>query len=295
MSASAIIPLFDRRRDGQGNAKPTAEDRDAPDRGIPIRAISRAVAVLQAINRAGPLNMTEIAHASEVPYPTACRIVQTLLHENLIEREEGRKRYRPTALVQTLSHGFDGHGELLQAARPHMAAMTREIGWPVSLSTHVGSSMVLRDSTHTLTSLTFSEYHPGYSMPILECASGLVYLAWCPERERRTILRHLSANADEETGQMVQLAFDGGLLESIRQEGYAARGHNRFTRNPGKTSSLAVPVLQDGRIVAALCVAFFASAVEMQTAKRELVPRLKASAEAIGDALEKPGLSARNA
>src|SRR3546814_3186776 len=90
--------------------------------------------------------MMEIARASAVPYPTACRIVQTLLHEGLVERESARKRYQPTALVQTLAHGFQGHGALVEATRPHIAALTRDIGWPISLTTHVGSSMVIRDS-----------------------------------------------------------------------------------------------------------------------------------------------------
>lgn len=76
------------------------------EKGVPIRAISRGLAVLQAVNRHGGLTMMEIAQLSEVPYPTACRIVQTLLHEGMLEREPGRKRYRATASVLTLSSGF---------------------------------------------------------------------------------------------------------------------------------------------------------------------------------------------
>src|SRR3546814_12540474 len=94
------------------------------ERGIPIRSISRAIAVLQAINRGGSLTMMEIARASAVPYPTACRIVQTLLHEGLVERESARKRYQPTALVPQLAHGFPGHGALVAATRPHIAELT---------------------------------------------------------------------------------------------------------------------------------------------------------------------------
>ena len=283
--------MFDRRRSPaeSSESSPLETDTLAIERGIPIRAISRAIAVLQAINRDGSLNMTEIAQASNVPYPTACRIIQTLIHENLIEREEDRKRYRPTALVQTLSHGFAGHGELIAAARPHMAALTRDIGWPLSLSTHVGSAMVLRDSTHALTSLTFNDYHPGYAMPILSCASGLVHLAWCDDSERETILGHLSPNADDETRHMLQLAFEGGLLQTIRTDGYAARGYNHFTRNPGKTSSIAVPIMRGEEIVAALNVAFFASAIEMQAAKRDLLPGLRVCANMISESLTMTG------
>ena len=286
MASSAIIPLNRRSYEIPETAN-DAEDGAAGGRGIPIRAISRAISVLQAINRAGSLNMMEISQASQVPYPTACRIVQTLLHEGLIEREERRKRYRPTALVQTLSHGFQGHGDLVRAVHPHIAQLTREIGWPISLSTHVGSTMVLRDSTHSLTSLTFNEYHPGYTMPILDCAAGLVHLAFCSADERETILENLERFGDEETRNLLLLLREGGLIDSVRSSAYAARGYNRFTLNPGKTSSIAVPLLVDKDIRGCLTVAFFATTIDMRDAVRELLPKLRACAQTIGNELAK--------
>ncbi|MDV3456092.1 helix-turn-helix domain-containing protein [Sphingomonas sp. HF-S4] len=256
------------------------------ERGIPIRSISRAIAVLQAINRGGSLTMMEIAQASAVPYPTACRIVQTLLHEGLIERETTRKRYQPTALVQTLAHGFQGHGALVQATHPHISALTRQIGWPISLTTHVGSAMVLRDSTHAQTSLTFNAYFPGYAMPILGCAAGLVYLAHAEAEERDGVLDGLTYLADDDTKYMLQMVREGGLLDTVRTAGYAARGFNRYTQNPGKTSSIAVPLFEHGRIAGALTVAFFASAIEVNAAIRQFAPGLQACAEAITRDLE---------
>lgn len=256
------------------------------ERGIPIRSVSRAIAVLQAINRGESLTMMEIAQASAVPYPTACRLVQTLLHEGLIEREMSRKRYRPTALVQTLAHGFQGHGALVQTARPHITELTRAIGWPISLTTHVGSSMVLRDSTHAQTSLTFNAYFPGYAMPILGCAAGLVYLAYADADERESVLNGLVYLADDDTKYMLQMVREGGLLESIRSAGCAARGFNRYTQNPGKTSSIAVPLHQHGHIVGALTVAFFASAIQINAAIKQFAPSLQACAAAITRDLE---------
>ena len=52
-----------------------------------IRALSRGLAVLQAINRAGSLTMTGISQTSGVPYPTARRIVASLLTDGMIERD----------------------------------------------------------------------------------------------------------------------------------------------------------------------------------------------------------------
>ena len=101
------------------------------EKGVPIRSITRSIAALKAINRHGSLSMMEIAKSAEVPYPTACRIVQTLLYEGLIEQEPARKRYRPTALVQTLATGFQHDDELVRIARPHIVALTARVGWPV--------------------------------------------------------------------------------------------------------------------------------------------------------------------
>jgi molybdenum-dependent DNA-binding transcriptional regulator ModE len=71
---------------GAGPAKAGAE-RDGN-----VRAISRGLAVLQAVNRGGSVTMMEICRTAQIPYPTACRIVQTLMDEGMIEREPARKR-----------------------------------------------------------------------------------------------------------------------------------------------------------------------------------------------------------
>ena len=184
------------------------------EKGVPIRSLSRGIAVLQAINRGQSLSMMAIAKTSEVPYPTACRIVQTLVHEGLIEREPARKRYRPTALVQTLAHGFQGHAQLVQMARPHIVELTRRAGWPVSLATHVGHSMIIRDSTHSLTALTFNAYYPGYALPILECASGLAFMSHMADEERADLLNALKLMPKRSTSHVIDL-FEIGKFGKV--------------------------------------------------------------------------------
>ncbi|MBA4354954.1 MAG: IclR family transcriptional regulator [Novosphingobium sp.] len=251
----------------------------------PIRSLSRGIAVLKAINQGGSLSMMEIAHAAAVPYPTACRIVQTLLHEELIEREPSRRRYRPTALVQALAHGFQGHAPLVQAARRHIVELTRKVGWPITLSTPVGHSMVIRDSTHALTSLTFNRYYPGYPLPILECAAGLATLSHMTAAERTSILHGMKLMPDKSLIHIVYLFENGELAEQIRRDGFAARGNNLFTQNPGKTSSIAVPIITDEGVVGALTLAFFSVAVRMNDAVARFAEPLKEAAAAIADDL----------
>ncbi len=251
---------------------------------MPIRAITRSIAVLQAINRQGSLTLMEIAHEAKVPYPTACRIVQTLLVEGLVEREPDRKRYRPTALVHTLSHGFQVDDRLVSAARPHIVALTGKITWPVSITTRVGQKMMMRDSTHTLTSMTFNHYYPGYTLPILESAAGRVYLAYCPAAERDNILDGMkTADGGRPLGADMLPFFESGVMvRDIRAHGFAAKGRNPYTENPGKTSAIAVPLFHGDELVGCLSMIFFSVAMKMEKAVEDFMPDLKRTAEAIG-------------
>lgn len=285
MATRAIIPLRS-RQDSIATHDPGLDDgMDDGDRGIPIRAISRGISVLQAVNRQSSLTMTQIAADSGVPYPTACRIVKTLVQEGLIEREGKAKRYRPTAKVRTLASGYDNASKLVEVAKPLIEDLTVRIGWPISLTTHVGGSMVLGASTHALTSLTFSDYQPGYAMPMLKSAAGLVFLANCKDHVRNAMMDQFRRFGVDDTKDMVQLAMEGGLLQTIRSNGYATRSFVQHTRNPGKTSSIAVPIMHDGEIEGALTVAFFSSTIELHSAVRELMPELRNCASEISDML----------
>jgi IclR family mhp operon transcriptional activator len=254
--------------------------------------------VLQEINRAGDLSLMEIARRAKVPYPTACRIVQTLIHENLIEREPTRKHYRPTALVQSLSNGYRLENRLIAVARRHIVSLTRLHGWPVSLTTRVGLSMVIRDSTHALTSQTFNNYHPGYTLPILECAAGKAYLAYADPDERDMIIRGIRESGEKWDDLTMRLLETGALTEDIRQVGYAVKGRNRYTETPGKTSSIARPVFGTEGVVGCIVLIFFSSAMKIGDAVTKYDDDLRRAADAISHDLisaDSEGSQARTA
>lgn len=252
-----------------------------------IRSISRCIAVLQAVNRGSGLTLTEIAHSAAIPHPTATRIIKTLIDEGLIEQEPARKRYRPTALVQTLSCGFQNHDRLVVVARPHIMALTQKFDWPVSLVTRVGQAMVVRDSTSTMTSLTFSNYYPGWQVPLLPSASGRVYFAFAPPEEQTGLLKQYRASG-QGVDQLTLRSFESGeAAHKIREQGYAATARNYYSANPGKTSSIAVPLFEGDRLVGSIALIFFSSAMSMTDAIQRLLAPIKETADAIGrDLLE---------
>jgi IclR family mhp operon transcriptional activator len=262
------------------------------ERGVPIRAISRGIAVLSAVNRDGPISMMRISKSAEIPYPTACRIVQTLLHEGFIEREPSRKRYRVTSLVQTLSTGFQAEDHLVAIARPHIEELCRKLSWPISLATRVGTRMMVRDSTHGMTSLTFSNYYPGFTLPIADCATGKAYLAFCSDTEREAVIEGWNATDNETSRAGLLMLREEDVLDDIRAKGYALQSRNFHTSDPGKTSSIAVPLRAgDGHVVGALALIYFFSAMKSKEAVDRFLPGLMEAADAIHTDLKNSELS----
>lgn len=231
-----------------------------------IRSISRALRVLQAINRHGALTMTQISKAVSLPYPTSCRIVNTLVKEGVIEREESRKYYRPTALSQSLSCGYQARVRLVAIARKHIVKLTKEIGWPVAIASRVGSVMVVQDTTNELTALTFSDYHPGYSLPIAASASGLAYLAFSDKDQRDEIINQIKQSSIDEDYLREVDSLSDQHFDNIVEDGYSSSIRNPHTKTPGKTSSIAVPLYYENTLIAALTLVFFSSALRVSDA-----------------------------
>lgn len=252
------------------------------ERGVPIRSLSRGLHVLSAISNAGPLSMTKIAQASNIPYPTAFRIVQTFIHEGMVEREPGRKVYRVTALVKSLSTGFQDEDLLARVARPHMEKLCEEVRWPVSLATRVGTRMMVRESTHRMTPMTFTNYFPGYTLPIANCATGKAYLAFCDEAERASIIDSWAIMENEASRYGEHLVEQGHLLDQIRSDGHAFQIRNEYNADPGKTSAIAVPIqLYDGELIGCLGMIYFDKALKPAEVAEQFSGQLQHTAKGI--------------
>jgi len=251
-----------------------------------IRSIRRGLAVLQAINQQSGMSLSEISRFVGMPHPTTIRILQTLLEEQLIERAPDEKTYRPTALVQSLSRGYTNDRQLLAVAHQHITELSRHVSWPISIASRVGSNMVVIDSTFSDSPLALSTYAAGYKVPLLDSASGHCHLGFCSEADLENIVSGLEVICkDKKSARMLRPRIDK-IVREVRKNGYATHAWNDFTLTPGKTSSIAVPLVVDGRVLA-LVLVFIASALPLKIAAERFLPLLKAKAFDINIALAK--------
>ncbi len=229
------------------------------------RSLSRGLKILQVINRHRSLSLAHISRESEVPYPTARRIVRTLIEEGMVEREPNRKRYRPTALVSSLSVGYQLEDILTSVAWPILAETTTRIKWPVYISIKVGPHMMVKLSTDALTTLTFTRCYPGYTTPLLEAASGRAYLAFSNETHTDTILGSLFEPTPAGRAARTEIEKE---LRVTRQRGYAVAKCLTYTEEPGRTSGISVPIILPGEniVLATLSMIFFSNAMSTESA-----------------------------
>lgn len=245
----------------------------------PIRALSRGLKVLAALNSADGSTVSELATATRLPRTTVYRILETLAEDGYVVRDPADERYRPTIMVRGLSDGFDDEAWVTQIARPHLFDLGRAVVWPVAIATISGTTMLVRQTTDHTSPLAIERYAAGYRLPILASASGLAYLAFCELHIRETLLELLARSDRPEDAPARDRSALERKLEEVKRAGFAV--YHR-TRRISDRTSLAVPVLVEPRHVLALLVLRYArSAIPLADALQRFVPRLKQVAEQI--------------
>jgi IclR family mhp operon transcriptional activator len=245
----------------------------------PIRALLRGLEALHVLNLHNGATVSEVAAAIDLPRTTTYRILETLCVAGYAYRAASDERYRLTILVRGLSDGFDDEAWITQIARPYIYELCNELVWPIAVATLSGSAMLVRQTTDHRSPLAIEKRGPGFRVPILASASGLAYMAFCPDEQREAILDILAKSRREEDKPAKNRKKLNELFAEIRKRGYSS---SRRARRVSDEISFSVPVMAGERLVATLTIRYASTAIpELQAAQR-FIPRLRATADRIG-------------
>jgi IclR family transcriptional regulator, mhp operon transcriptional activator len=259
-------------------------------RGGSVRALERGLAVLAAMNRRKLPSVMELARDTRLPRPTVYRLLETLSRAGFVTRSSPHDRYCLARRVRTLSDGFVEDDWIADIAAPLMRRFTRDVVWPVALLTFEEGRMLVRETTHEASTLSIDHGMVGRSLPMLRTAAGRCYLAFCPGRERRTILEMLSRSKAPEDRRAREPQRLAGLFDAIRQKGYAIQDREI---NP-KATGIAVPIRLGARVLGCMSSIWISSALTIERAEAELFPPLAATASRIADAVRDRALTHAN-
>lgn len=244
----------------------------------PVRAVERAIELLQCLNRQ-PISTLDLLHRQTgLPKPSLVRLLQTLMGLGLVNHAPQHGSYYLTSAVHTLSSGYHSEPRIIEAAAPIADAFTARFKWPVAVAVFDTDAVVVRYSTIAQSPLSLLHSSINMRLSLVSRALGRAYLAFCPPDEQEIILELLahSAEAEDEPARDTVKAIK--MLEETRKQGFAVR--NPAVRPVSNT--LALPIFENGRVVASFGLTWFASALSLKDAVLTLYPEMKAAAEKIG-------------
>lgn len=239
----------------------------------PVESARRVLQLLQALNVQRIATIGSLHQVTGLSKSTIVRMLETLISEGYVVRDNFVGGYSVTSKVVSLASGFNGAPMLIEAARSRAVALTNRIKWPVSLGT-------LRDG-HIFVSFTTAPISPwSYPFPVLHrfldlelTAMGQCYLAYCDDEERALLL-----NAVTEQRREQGRAFDAARvlrdLRVTRKRCYARVAGPRRTFD-----FVAVPIMDGQRCFACMGVGFYRSAVASDRILETVVqPMIEAAA-----------------
>jgi IclR family transcriptional regulator, mhp operon transcriptional activator len=243
-----------------------------------IEPVRRSFAVLEALSRRRSSTLSVLVEETGLPRPTVVRLLHTLSALGYAQRVSRREGYRLTDRVLGLSGSIRFVDHLVDAAIPHMSRFTAEQGWPLYLATLSYGAITIRHSTAPQSPLSFESAALNSRRSVLASALGRVWLAFCSEEERRTILSDIGGLPPrQETA--LRLA-----LEHIRRNGHAFTVPPRPTRLHG----MAVPIRDGRRMLGSLSMRFPRSAMSEEEAAQRFSRRLTLLARAIAADVAQP-------
>lgn len=213
------------------------------------RTVDRIAAILEAAANSGSgLTLTQLAVRLEAPVSSIQKLVNGLVAAGYLDEENHRFLLGPAPHVLSMRSGRVPVRSLTHA---DLVALSGRSGTPALLAVRVGDNAVYVDWAGTDEPFDYA-LSKSLRSALPRTAAGQVLLAHLPERDRRAVV---SAVLGDDTAAAVSLLADA---ERIRSRGYAVVSSGHVMRS---VTAVAVPVAEEGRVVAALAIADHADTV----------------------------------
>jgi IclR family mhp operon transcriptional activator len=247
-----------------------------------IRSLARGLRVLQYLNTVIEATPVQICQKLDLPRPTVHRILDTLIDRGWVYQSRSTSGFRLTSEVRRLNQVAAGDKSIEALTRPILTQLTVEIAWPSDLAVRDRDAMVICDSTHRISSLSFEAGIIGRRRPMLESALGRAYLSHCPEAERMEILEGLKASPDPAAARAGDQSFIAELIEVGRRDGVSSCPDLA----DGSSIAIATPIRFEGRVLACINIVWLASAMPHSEAAAWLTPHLLTARNRIEERLD---------
>lgn len=224
-----------------------------------------------------PVRFSELQAVSPFPKATLYRFVQTLTNQGMLAYNPDTSTYALGVRLVRLAHAAWDQSSLAPIARPHIDALSREIGETVHLAQLDGGQVLYVDKRNAAEPIQMYS-QAGKVGPAYCTGVGKAMLAFMPDEQRTRLLQQQSFHRFTEHT-LISQAELRVELNAIRLQGYS---FDREEHEPG-IICVAAPVLsKSGRVLGGLSVT--SSTIRTNLVALEAhVPLIQEAARAIAD------------
>lgn len=255
----------------------------------PIESLRRGLEILRSLNQAagGYASIKEISAATGIHRTTVRRMLETLQNEGYVRRNAADECYSLNQKVRQLSDGFTDEDWVSQIASEALKRLQQKAVWPSDLCVLDGASMVVRETTHRFSPLSFHKAMIRRRMPILFTAVGRAYLSACPDSERDEILHLLRSGSDEQARLARNPQLVSALLQKTWEQGFGSNDGDWHEQT--RMGAIALPICYGQRVLGCLNIIFTKNAMSTREAEQRLLPALRATVDEIEAHLHSAG------
>ncbi|SCV01448.1 Bacterial transcriptional regulator family protein 22 [Cupriavidus necator] len=217
-----------------------------------ITALDRGLAMLEMVRASGGASLHELHAGTGLAKATLLRMLFTLERRGLIWRRIADGCYCPGEAGPATRHSA-ATDRLAQCAAPALDRLQAEILWPSDLTIRRGNAMVVCDTNRAHSYFMIRRDSIGFRISMLRSAVGQAYLAFCPDKERETILAGLRRSRRPGDALAHDRKALDAMLERTRRQGYGVRDDSfggdydkaRAEQND-RLEAMAVPIMAKG-------------------------------------------------
>lgn len=258
-----------------------------------IRALERALDVLQVLQESKAMELKDLHRATGLPKATLLRVLTTLQSRGLVWRRMADKAFLPSVAWRRRAHPIDEETRLVEVASPVLEALCRCVSWPSVLAAARLDAMEVIETNSPVSYVSHIPLGPvGLRVNMLRSATGAAYLAYCDEGERAAILARLQVSGRPGDAVARDEKWVARRLAQVRESGYGFRdtsfgGHfdkPRREYDDGR-DSIATPILAGDRVLGCVNLTWTARVADVATIARKHVAALRDAADRIARAM----------
>jgi IclR family mhp operon transcriptional activator len=242
-----------------------------------IRAVARAVEVLQIVQASGGVSLNDIHRELGLPKATLLRILLTLQDAGLVWQRIVDNAYLASYSLKENARHLDDVSHLVEVASPILSQLTRRVDWPSILAVPRLDHMEVIETNSPHSYFHHIPLGPiGFQINMIMSATGRAYLAFCSDSERAVVLSRLRHSQRPGDAAAKDDGWVKRVLSATRKRGYGVRDPTfggdfdrpRRQWDDGR-DSIAVPIVVEERVLGVINLTW----IQKVTTRREIVAK----------------------